>query len=317
MSAIAMTADRPKGADLFSGFGGFTQGATEAGVDVVWAANHWPPAVHYHSVNHPTTVHACQDLQQANWSDVPAHDILLASSACQGHTHARGKERPHHDSQRSTAWAIVSAVEHHRPWGGLAENVPEFLNWALYPAWCAALNALGYAVTPYMLDAADHGVPQHRVRVFVLFTRTKHPLELQLPRREHVGIGRFIRWEHGNWSRIDRPGRAAATLRRVRAGRACHGDRFIMPYYGSGSGLTGRSLDRPIGTITTRDRWALVNGDYMRMLSKEEARSAMGFPDGYLLPDAHHQAMHMLGNAVCPPVATDVIAAMLRERAAA
>lgn len=30
------------------------------------------------------------------------------SPACQGHSRARGKERAHHDAQRSTAWAKLS-----------------------------------------------------------------------------------------------------------------------------------------------------------------------------------------------------------------
>ena len=36
----------------------------------------------------------------------------------------------------------------------------------------------------------------------------------------------------------------------------------------------------------------------------------MGFPAGYLLPAQHKEAVHLLGNAVCPPVATDIINAL-------
>ena len=62
-----------------------------------WAANHWRAAVDCHRENHPHVQHACQDLHQAAWCDVPAHDLLLASPSCQGSTHARGKDRPHHE----------------------------------------------------------------------------------------------------------------------------------------------------------------------------------------------------------------------------
>lgn len=48
----------------------------------------------------------------------------------------------------------------------------------------------------------------------------------------------------------------------------------------------------------------------MRMLIADEARAAMGFPKGYLLPDNHKTALYMLGNAVCPPVARDVLQAL-------
>ncbi len=98
-----------KAIDLFAGAGGFTEGAIEAGIEVMWAANHWPLAVEYHTANHPSTYHLCQDLHQADWSQVPAHDLLLASPACQGHSRARGTEMPHHDALRSTAWAIVKS----------------------------------------------------------------------------------------------------------------------------------------------------------------------------------------------------------------
>ncbi|MDX9742154.1 MAG: DNA cytosine methyltransferase [Gammaproteobacteria bacterium] len=296
--------------DLFAGIGGFSTGAVMAGCSVVWAANHWPPAVEWHAVNHPDTDHACQDVQQADWRMVPAHNILLASPACQGHSPARGAEKPHHDALRATAWAVVSAAEFHRPEVVVIENVPEFARWQLYPAWCASMHALGYALAPMVIDAADHGVPQNRRRLFIVATRSRHPIELQLQRREHVAAAEVIDFSAGSWTPICRPGRSPATLARIAAGRASHGNRFLAPYYGSGSGETGRSLYRPIGTITTRDRWAVIDGDQMRMLTKEEARAFMGFPASTMLPPAHRLAMHMLGNAVCPPVAADLINAI-------
>lgn len=297
--------------DLFAGAGGFSTGAKQAGCTVVWAANHWRAAVDIHSVNHPETAHACQDLHQADWRDVPAHDILLASPACQGHTSARGKEKPHHDAQRSTAWAVVSALEFHRPPMAVVENVTEFLKWALFPAWRHAMEALGYSLAPHIIDSADHGVPQHRRRTFIVCTRSKNPLQLRLAPRAHVGADKIINFGAGKWSNIERAGRAAATLARVVAGRARFGERFLMPYYGSGSGLTGRRLSRPLGTVTTVDRWAVVDGPNMRMLTAAENRDAMGFPANYRLPTQHREAVHMLGNAVCPPVARDVITAIL------
>ncbi|KVP87663.1 DNA methyltransferase [Burkholderia ubonensis] len=301
-----------KAIDLFAGAGGFSTGAMMAGLDVVWAANHWPAAVEIHAANHPGATHVTQDLHQADWSQVPAHDILLAAPCCQGHSRARGKaaNNPQHDASRSTAWAVVSALEYHRPQVGVVENVPEFVQWQLYPAWLAAVQALGYQVAPHIVDAADHGVPQHRKRLILVLTRSARPLMLQLPRREHVPVSKIIDFNAGNWSPIGKPSRSWATLHRIWNGRRAHGKRFVAPYYGSGSGATGRSLDRPIGTITTRDRWAVIDGARMRMITKEEARDAMSFPVDYVLPKQHRLAMHMLGNAVPPVVACDVLEAI-------
>jgi DNA (cytosine-5)-methyltransferase 1 len=297
--------------DLFAGAGGFTTGAEAAGLQVLWAANHWPAAVEAHRLNHPGTVHACQDLQQADFRQAPAHDVLLASPSCTGHTPARGRDLPRHDAARSTAWAVVTAAEVHRAPLLVVENVPAFRAWVLYPAWRAALEALGYALAEHVLDAAHHGVPQHRERLFVVATRSRAPLQLHLEQEPLQPIGPHLQWDAHRWSEVDRPGRAAATLARVARGRREVGAGFVMPYYGSGSGETGRSLGRPLGTVTTRDRWAVVDGGRMRMLQPPEYAAAMGFSADYQLPPSRSLAIHLLGNAVCPPVAERLLRAAL------
>ena len=303
-----------KAIDLFAGAGGFSTGARLAGCEVVWAANHWPDAVEWHSRNHPEAQHLCQDLHQADWSQVPAHDILLASPCCQGHSKARGKKanNAQHDASRSTAWAVVSALEFHRPPVAVVENVREFLDWLLFPAWSAAVRAMGYQIAPHIIDAADHGAPQNRERMFLVLTKSGAPLMLNLQKERHIPARSFIDLEGGNWQPIEKPARAAATLERVANGRRAHGDTFLISYYGNTK--TGRSIDRPIGTITTRDRWAVIHGDKMRMLSRWECRAAMSFPDDYQLPDNHRLAVHLMGNAVCPEPVRRILGA-IREAA--
>jgi DNA (cytosine-5)-methyltransferase 1 len=291
--------------DLFAGAGGFTTGATQAGVHVAWAANHWPAAVDCHRSNHPATSHHCQDLHQADWSKVPAADIVLASPCCQGHAKARGKDRPHHDASRSTAWAVVSCCEFHRPKAFIVENIPEFLRWSLFGAWRLAMESLGYQLTTTIIDSADAGVPQHRVRMFIV--GSLRTINVARPTAPHKPVHAALDFSSGRWSKVSKPGRAEATLRRWENGRREFGRRFVMPYYGSGSGLTGRSIDRPIGTVTTRDRWAVVDGDMMRMLTVAEYSRAMGFPGNYKLPKSRAQAIHLLGNAVSPPVARHLV----------
>lgn len=129
---------------------------------------------------------------------------------------------------------------------------------------------------------------------------------------QHVGADQVVDFDAGRWSDVNKPGRSPATLARIEAGRERFGSRFVAPFYGSGSGKTGRDLARPLGTVTTRDRWLLVDGDRCRMLTVDEYRAAMGFPEGYALPTVRKDAIRLLGNAVCPPVATELIKAVRR-----
>jgi len=48
----------------------------------------------------------------------------------------------------------------------------------------------------------------------------------------------------------------------------------------------------------------------MRMLQIPEVKAAMGFPDNYVLPSSHKEALCMLGNAVCPPVSANILTAL-------
>lgn len=292
-----------KAVELFAGLGGFAAGAKPAGVKIVWAANHWQEACDAYQANH-TLKPSCQDLQQANFHEVPDHDILTGSSCCHGHSDARGKEQPHHDTSRSTAWAFVACAEARSPSVIVFENVTKFLKWILYPAWKLALERLGYCLAIHIIDSADHGVPQNRVRLFIIATRSKKPFDLRPVRRAHVSAESILDAD-GNFS----PVRSLCpnSRSRIANGRRQHGDRFLVSYYGNGSGLGGRSLQRPLPTVTTRDRFALIDGNRSRMLTVDEYRKAMGFPADYILPANKKLAKHLLGNAVCPPVVTDIL----------
>jgi DNA (cytosine-5)-methyltransferase 1 len=64
------------------------------------------------------------------------------------------------------------------------------------------------------------------------------------------------------------------------------------------------------------DRFAVlkhnVDGPVMRMLQVPELQAAMGFPDSYKLNyGTRRDKIHMLGNAVCPPLVRTILGQML------
>jgi len=301
--------------DYFAGAGGFTLGAELAGCEVVAAVNHWRLAVETHAANHPRVAHHCEDLTRFDPRRLPEADGLVASPACQGHARARGvaagaEGDARWDASRATAWSVVDFAEIRRPRWIVCENVVDFQRWALLAPWLECLTRLGYGVEVQTVDAAAWGVPQHRPRTIVTAVRGRRAPRVLAPQLEPRPIGDVIDFDAGAWSLV--ADRVEATRARVERGRRDLGcDRFVMPYNGSGSGLTGRSLARPIGTITAADRWAVVDGDRMRMLTIDELRAAMGFPAGYLLPPQRCHATQMLGNAIVPQVAAAAVRAVM------
>lgn len=150
--------------------------------------------------------------------------------------------------------------------------------WILYPTWADAMQRLGYSLAPHFVDYADLGVPQHRVPLFMVCSRSNAPLHLQLKQHQHVPASEIIDFSAGKWLPIIKPGSTESTLTRVKSRRELFGERFVMPYHGSGSGFTGRSQGYPIGTTTTLDRWEVVDSDRMRMITADEAMAAQSFP---------------------------------------
>lgn len=293
--------------DLFAGWGGFTLGAELAGVRVVWAANHWPLAVEAHAANHPHVEHVCQDLRQADWAALPSFDLLLASPACQGHsTASQPRRRTRHDAMRATAWAVIDCAEITKPRAIIVENVPAFRRWQLFDLWAAALGRLGYAIDVRTLRASRHGVPQRRDRLFVIATR--RPRLIMLPESAtELAFGPCIEWASGTWRPTSDAG-AGARVRIARAQRR-HGPRCLVQHT---SDHMGTPLHEPIRTITTADHWIVVDGDRYRPITVRETARGMGFPDTYRWPEraGRRDQIRGLGNAVPPPLARDVIAAV-------
>lgn len=102
---------------------------------------------------------------------------------------------------------------------------------------------------------------------------------------------------------------------------------LMAPYYGSGSGTTGRDLRDPAPTVTSKHRLQLITVKIdgqsyvltdigMRMLQPRELYRAQGFPDSYIIapkvngkPLSKAAQVRMCGNSVPPPFARAIVLA--------
>ena len=314
-----------RGCDIFSGAGGSSAGARAAGIDVVAGIDMCGTATATFRANFPDAHVVTSRLEDVRIDEFKEQtgpvDVLLASPECRNHTCAKGAA-PRDESSRATAMEVVRYARALEPRWLVLENVVYMRPWSRYGELKSRLRELGYRLNELTLDASDFGVAQRRRRLFLVGDRERTPV-LSLPKRR--GRRRSVRSvldPTGTWktSPLFTARRAKATLERARRGFEALGGKasFLLVYYGTDGCGGWQSLDRPLRTITTVDRFALVEHDgatwRMRMLQVPELKRAMGFDDDFILPvGTRRDRIRLLGNGVCPPVMETVLRSLVSE----
>jgi len=308
--------------DMFCGGGGSSLGASLAGASIAGGVDLWKIATDAFKANFPHATVFNDDLRHSDPEKILKKtgpvDLLLSSPECTHHTCARGK-LPRSEESKNTAFQVIRFAQAFKPRWVVLENVVHMRPWARYPELKHGLKALGYFVREQVLDASQFGVPQRRRRLFLMADKIRMPPEI-VPFVDPFRFAQEVLDPPGTWPMkpLYDPRRAIGTLERAtRAINFLGKDKsFLIVYYGTDGAGGWQPLDAPLRTVTTIDRFALVeprpNGHMMRMLQPAEIRRAMGFPDNYIFPDAtRRDRIKLLGNAVCPPVMTSILRTLL------
>jgi DNA (cytosine-5)-methyltransferase 1 len=312
--------------DLFSGAGGGSWGAREAGVEIVAAFDLWQVACETHELNFPDTECITSRLEEIDVFALAQRlgriDLIIASPECTNHSPAKGN-KPRCEQSKETAFQIVRFAKIFEPRWLVIENVVNMRKWSRYVEFKQDLEALGYKIGEQVLNAAHFGVPQSRRRLFLLADKCEQPPIVAPNKGRPKAIANVIDLgSKYSWTPLRRPKRAKATLERAERGFASMGKNqpFLLVYYGSDGAGGWQRLTRPLRTITTVDRFALVkpdleHGHVMRMLQVPELQAAMGMPRAMKFElGTRRERVKLIGNAVCPPVMKCVIKALTEKR---
>jgi DNA (cytosine-5)-methyltransferase 1 len=305
--------------DLFCGAGGSSWGARLAGAEIVAAFDLWPLAGKAHDINFPEAEFIQGHLEDLDIGSLVKRlgsiDLILASPECTNHSPAKGN-KPRCDQSKNTAFQVVRFAEAFNPRWLVVENVVNMRKWVRYEEFKTALVLLGYNLQEQVLNSEHFGVPQSRRRLFLVGDRQYIPAKVY-PRKVRLRHASEVVDLNGTypWTPLRKPNRSKATLERANRGFTELGINkpFLLVYYGSDGGGGWQRLDRPLRTITTVDRFALVkpdkeHGHVMRMLQVPELKAAMGMPRKMKLQSGtRRDRIKMIGNAVCPPVMKRVI----------
>jgi len=302
--------------DLFCGAGFGARGAVNANGRPLLGVDSWKLATDTYSANFPNTDVICspiENLDPRKLAKLYKPDVLLTSPECTSHSIARGAKSGSEKS-RATAIGIVPWLKAMQPRWLIVENVNRMKQWNRHDELVRTIETLSYKVNDLYLNAADFGAPQSRKRMFLVCDREGTEISksdlLKLHGRKVKTVRSIIDWsERYASSKLRTPRRANATLERAERaiGELGRGVDFLIVYYGSDYAGGWQSLDAPLRTVTTLDRFGLVtwqrNTPYLRMLQPSELVRAMGAGSKHTLPfGSRRDKIKLCGNGVCSPV---------------
>lgn len=302
--------------DLFCGGGFGARGAVAAGAKPILAVDAWNVASDTYKSNFPSAEVQCSPIEEIDpWEFAGKYhpDVLLTSPECTSHSIARGA-KPGCEQSKETAIGIIPWIEAMEPRWLIVENVNRMKKWDRHNELINTIESYGYKVNDLFLNAADFGVPQSRKRMFLVCDRGGSVISqkdlIALHRRVAKPARAIIDWSGKYKSRpLYLEKRAQATIDRAERAMKELGRRkdFIIVYYGSDYAGGWQSLDVPLRTVTTLDRFGLVTWDgntpYLRMLQPPELLKAMGAGSKHLLPHgSRRDKIKLCGNGVCSPV---------------
>jgi DNA (cytosine-5)-methyltransferase 1 len=304
--------------DLFCGGGGSSWGAQAAGAKIVCGVDAASFAIRTYQRNFPDAKAVerflTADSVPKDFPNLGKIDLLLASPECTNHTCARGS-RPRDEMSRQTARYVLNFAREIRPRWVVVENVTSMKSWSGYLGLVQEFEDLNYQVLAQVLDASDLGVPQCRKRLFMLCQRWTMPRPVPLfpgkPMTGHDIVDLTGRWAS---KPVTPESHAPATLARIRRAIDALGRYvpFLVVYYGTDGSGGWHSLDKPMRTLTTLDRFGLLTWDgdqpMLRMLQVPELKKAMGFDSTYQIEEGpRRERIRILGNGVCPPVMQAIV----------
>lgn len=185
--AVGECPSRPgyKFIDLFCGAGGMTRGFVDLGFQPVWANDYNEAAVATYKANFGPHCHSgdLMALLEHPQTAIPPADVVIGGPPCQGFSLLnKGRD----DDPRRQMWRpYLEVVRRSGAELFVMENVPQLLGSPEHEQIVGTAEEMGFHLASAKLLAADYGVPQSRLRAFIVGCRFADPQHYFPPLRTH------------------------------------------------------------------------------------------------------------------------------------
>jgi len=318
-------------ASLFSGCGGmdlgfrgdfevFNRYYEKNNFEIVFANDIMKPACETYEYNFKHKP-VCGDIKDIDIKEIPKVDVVIGGFPCQDFSHA-GKRKGLTSDRGKLYLEMKDVIEHIRPKAFVAENV-DGIRTSKKGTDTSALDeiiddfkSLGYRVVYRVLNSADYGVPQARIRVIIIGIREDLNKVIYYPKPTNSKEGIENPWmtaKEGIDDLWDKIGSTEVFN---------HTDKdYSKAKFYPGKKMQGNyqiKADRPSNTIRA-EHHGNIEAHYRtnnisdpddmmswRRLSVRECARLQSFPDNFIYPCSASQAYKQVGNAVPPVLAWHV-----------
>lgn len=187
-------------AELFAGVGGFRIALSRSGLKTVFS-NQWEPSTKtQHASDCYTFNFGDEGHTNVNITDlvdqhlagggriIPKTDVLVGGYPCQDYSVAKSlnSSRGLEGKKGVLWWDIHRLVESNRPTYIFLENVDRLLKSPAkqrgrdFAVMLNTLGSLGYRIEWRVVNSAEYGFPQRRIRVFIVATKTRRTTALKM-----------------------------------------------------------------------------------------------------------------------------------------
>lgn len=316
--------------DLFAGIGGMRKAFDAAGGQCVFTSEWNKYARMTYQANYECDHEVAGDITKIEACEIPAHDVLVAGFPCQPFSiagvskkNSLGRSHGFEDKTQGTLFFDVARIiAHHQPAAFLLENVKNLKGHDKGRTFQTIMETLqdelGYHVHHRIIDA-QHWVPQHRERIFVVGFREDVPFDfdqLVFPEKPPV-LGDILHPENGD-EEAEAPfteGDEAMVAEKYTLTEKlwdylqAYADKHKAAGNGFGFGINGRDdVTRTLSARYYKDGSEILvhqQGKRPRRLTPRECARLMGFdmPGQPLfeIPVSDTQAYKQFGNAVVVP----------------